>query len=93
MNHQLFGSVRRLPVIGNLPVPVAELLKPLPDTDYATHFFCSGCGTVLPVLKSAVVQMVGKDLLTYEHDYIAVERCDLCNDQFVGAQFKKIPVS
>lgn len=90
---QLFGTIRRLPVIGDLPVPVAELFKSLPDPDYATHFFCSGCGTVLPVLKGAVVQIAGSELPAYENHYIAVERCDLCNDHFVGAQFNKIPTS
>jgi hypothetical protein len=88
---QLFGSVRRLPVIGDLPVPSARLRDPLPDEDYGLFFFCSGCGTVLPVLPSAIKAIAGEEMDNYENLYIAVERCDLCHGRFVNARLSEIP--
>jgi hypothetical protein len=89
---QLFGQVRRLPVIGNLPVPASRLRAQLPSDDYGLFFFCSGCGTVLPVLKTAVQDIAGEERDSYDGQYIATERCDLCEGQFQEARLAEIPM-
>jgi hypothetical protein len=89
----LFGAVGTLPVVGNLPAPANRLREPLPDEDYGLHFFCSGYGTVLPVLKTAINEIVGEERSSYEDLYIATERCDLCGgDCFENAYLVQITV-
>jgi hypothetical protein len=90
---QLFGAVRRMPIRESLPTPTAELLQPLPDQDYATRFFCKSCGTTLPVLRTAVQQIAGSELPSYEGSYISVDRCNLCSGHFEGAHLRAIPLS
>ncbi len=87
----LFGSVRRPAVVGDLPPPAQELLEPLDDEDYALRFFCSGCGTLLPVLKTALAEVMGSQPDSYEGKYLSVQRCDHCSDGFSGQQLVPLP--
>ena len=90
---QLFGSVRLLPFVGNLPVPKIQLREPLPDGEYGVHLFCSGCGLVQPVLKPAIPAITGRTLGSYEGMYIQVERCEFDgSDHLVGARLLPIPM-
>ena len=90
---QLFGTVRFLPVVGNMPVPKQQLREPLPDGGYGIHLFCSGCGLVQPVLSAAIADIVGEKRVSYEGMYIEVTRCEFDgSESLLGARLVPIPM-
>jgi len=93
MEAKLFGSVVQPETKGVHSVPVTELAEPLPHEDYATRFFCGGCGTVLPVLREAVPGIVSSGAEPGPDQYIHTDRCDVCDSGFENARIKNIPFS
>ena len=95
---QLFGAVRYLPLIGSLPPPLAQLRSPLPQADarageYGLYLFCSGCGAVQPVLKSAIAELAGETKDSYNGFYLQAERCDVDgSDELVGLRLLPVPM-
>lgn len=93
IEEQLFGGVRPREVTGEHEPDSNALREPLPDKDYVVWLHCSGCGSVAPVLRSAVSEITGgPERASYREHYIAADRCDRClGNGFENARLEPIP--
>ena len=89
----LLGAVR-LPVkTGGMKPSREVLMRPLPDEDYAAWCFCTGCGTVLPVLGTAIPKIVEVPEGGWKGRYVSVAACDCCDEQFREAHVLELPLA